>query len=142
MWNHWCSILSLNTEEKKVVLNGFLIQIFKWYEYGDFRNKLYNPAILKWVAFPWGTKGRRNVIHWGLYPTGYIWRWNLNLSHFQKWFVSRLMPQTESSKWVLWKEGASMWPPAILTTKTIDLESTHVKCNHKLKEIARVPLLF
>ena len=35
-----------------------------------------------------------------------------------------------------------MWPPAIVTMKSIDLESTHVKCNNKLKEIASVPLMF
>lgn len=30
-----------------------------------------------------------------------------------------------------------MWPSAIVTMKTIDLESTHVKCNHKLKEVTK-----
>lgn len=35
MWNHWCTALSLK-EEKKAIVIIFLIQIFKWYEYGDF----------------------------------------------------------------------------------------------------------
>ena len=92
---HW------TVRRKEVALNGFWIWFFKRYEYGDCRNKLCSLAILKGVAFPWERKGKRNVICWGLYPTGYTWRCNCNLSHFQNSFVSRLTPQTVSSMCVL-----------------------------------------
>lgn len=102
---------------------------FEWFLDSDFQILsvwgLHNPTILKWVAFPWGGKGEKKCD-----PLRFIsYRRHVKiqpyLSQFQKSFVYRLMPQTESSKWVLWKEWASLWPPAIVTMKTIDPESTN-----------------
>lgn len=138
MWNHWCSILSLNNEEK------MWLWMVSWFRSGNCISRtsarilIHNGAISKWVVSHWGMRGTSRVMCWGLYPTGDTWRCNHNLSRFPKSFVDRLMPQTESSKCVLSKEQGGMWPSAIATGKTIDLESTHVKCNPELTSTARL----